>query len=312
MRTGCEVYELTFLGKIDTGYRPIFLAQFDSFLIYLFSILKHQPANMPSADVEKVKSSWADQMDDDVEDSADRQVEITGNNKLVTEITYVDGDKCKVTKHYRVEKRIVPKVASQRKHWAKFGQSASDPPGPNLATTIISDDVKMEFLSSREEDQGTQEQDNTVNQFGGNQAVQCRNCGLNHWTLHCPYKNQFNALNKLNENVEGSKDDRNRKPGLGGKSRIDLGSRSKDENNTIRITNLPEETQDSDIRDLFKDFGRITRIFLAKDKATGNSKGFAFVSFEMREQAQRAIKTVNGHGYNNLILSVEWARPSGN
>lgn len=93
---------------------------------------------------------------------------------------------------------------------------------------------------------------------------------------------------------------------------MDLSVRSKDENNTIRITNLPEETQDGDIRDLFKDFGRIIRIFLAKDKATGNSKGFAFVSFDTKENAKRAIKAVNGHGYNNLILNVEWAKPSGN
>lgn len=92
--------------------------------------------------------------------------------------------------------------------------------------------------------------------------------------------------------------------------RLDMGSRGKEEANTIRITNLPEETQDSDIRDLFKDFGRITRIYLAKDKSTGNSKGFAFVSFEVRENAARAIKTVNGHGYNNLILIVEWAKPN--
>lgn len=94
--------------------------------------------------------------------------------------------------------------------------------------------------------------------------------------------------------------------------RLELPNRGKDENNTIRITNLPEETQDGDIRDLFKDFGRITRIFLAKDKNTGNSKGFAFVSYDSRESASRAIKGVNGHGYNNLILSVEWARPSNN
>ena len=94
--------------------------------------------------------------------------------------------------------------------------------------------------------------------------------------------------------------------------RLDLNSRGKDETNTIRITNLPEETQDSDIRDLFVKFGRITRIFLAKDKVTGNSKGFAFVSFESRETAAKAIKGVNGHGYMNLILSVEWAKPSGN
>lgn len=88
--------------------------------------------------------------------------------------------------------------------------------------------------------------------------------------------------------------------------------RSKDEANTIRVTNLPEDIQDGDIRELFHQFGRISRIFLARDKYTGHSKGFAFVSFERREDASKAVHAVNGHGYANLILSVEWAKPSGN
>lgn len=271
---------------------------------------------MPTVEADKVKSSWVDQMEDDVEDAAEPvEVEKKGNIKSVSEITLRDGDKVKLTRTYRIEKRKVTKDVSLRKSWAKFGQSAQDRPGPNSATTINSqEEFRMEYLGKVEEEAA--EPQDTVNQFGGNQSVQCRNCGLNHWTLHCPYKSQLNALNKLNENDPSKDDPRLRgKPGMLGKGRpgLDsLSSRPKDENNTIRITNLPEETQDSDIRDLFKDFGRITRIFLAKDKATGNSKGFAFVSFEMREQAMRAIMAVNGHGYNNLILSVEWARPSGN
>lgn len=86
--------------------------------------------------------------------------------------------------------------------------------------------------------------------------------------------------------------------------------RSKDEANTIRVTNLPEEIQDGDLKDLFSPFGRISRIFLAKDKYTGQSKGFAFVSFDTREAAMKAIAAVNGFGYANLILNVEWAKPS--
>lgn len=89
-------------------------------------------------------------------------------------------------------------------------------------------------------------------------------------------------------------------------------TRSKDEANTIRVTNLPEEIQDQDLKELFQPFGRVIRIFLAKDKYTGQSKGFAFVSYEKREDAAKAIAAVNGYGYANLILNVEWAKPSNN
>lgn len=37
-------------------------------------------------------------------------------------------------------------------------------------------------------------------------------------------------------------------------------------------------------------------------------KGFAFVSFEDRNVAQKAMDKVHGKGYDNLILSVQWSR----
>lgn len=41
---------------------------------------------------------------------------------------------------------------------------------------------------------------------------------------------------------------------------------------TIRVTNLSEDTRETDLQDLFRPFGSIARIFLAKDKVTGQSK----------------------------------------
>lgn len=152
---------------------------------------------MPSAEADKVKSSWVAEMEDEAEDVSDRKVEIRDNTKTISEITYVDGEKVKLVRHFRIEKRKVTKEAAIRKTWKKFGQSANDGPGPNSATTIPSDDVRMEFLLSKEEDKPAEQEQ--VNSFGGNQNVQCRNCGLNHWTLQCPYKNQLNALNKLGD-----------------------------------------------------------------------------------------------------------------
>lgn len=61
------------------------------------------------------------------------------------------------------------------------------------------------------------------------------------------------------------------------------------------------------MNELFRPFGHITRVFILKDKNTGHSKGSAFVSFSTKEEAQKAIKVLNGYGYDNLILKVEWS-----
>jgi translation initiation factor 3 subunit G len=38
----------------------------------------------------------------------------------------------------------------------------------------------------------------------------------------------------------------------------------------------------------------------------------AFVNFVHREDAEKAISKLNGYGYDNLILRVEWATPRPN
>jgi translation initiation factor 3 subunit G len=80
---------------------------------------------------------------------------------------------------------------------------------------------------------------------------------------------------------------------------------------TLRITNLSEETRDSDLWDLCGRFGRVQRVFVAQDKATGLAKGFAFVSWYNRSDAASALEVLNGFGYDHLILRAEWAKPQG-
>ena len=70
-----------------------------------------------------------------------------------------------------------------------------------------------------------------------------------------------------------------------------------------------EDVKDSDLRELFRRFGPIQRIYLAKDRETHASRGFAFINFFNREDAQNAINKLDGHGYDHLILSVSWANP---
>jgi len=78
---------------------------------------------------------------------------------------------------------------------------------------------------------------------------------------------------------------------------------------SLRITNLSEDVREGDLQELFGQFGRLQRVYLAKDMNTFVSKGFAFVTYYTREDAQKAIDKLNGHGYDNLILQVQWAKP---
>jgi len=77
---------------------------------------------------------------------------------------------------------------------------------------------------------------------------------------------------------------------------------------TLRVTNISEDTLENDLRELFGVFGRVARVYVGRDRETGAGKGFAFVSFEERAVAQKALERVNGKGYDNLILSVQWSR----
>ncbi|CAM9455622.1 unnamed protein product [Discosporangium mesarthrocarpum] len=78
----------------------------------------------------------------------------------------------------------------------------------------------------------------------------------------------------------------------------------------IRVTNISEDTSEADLRDLFSPFGRINRTYLAKDPETMQSRGFAFVSFYNRSDAEAAMAALQGYGYDHLILKLEWAKPS--
>ena len=62
-------------------------------------------------------------------------------------------------------------------------------------------------------------------------------------------------------------------------------------------------------QDLFSPFGQVSRVYIAVDRETGESRGFGFVNFVYRADAQHAIDKLDGYGYDSLILRVEWAAP---
>lgn len=77
----------------------------------------------------------------------------------------------------------------------------------------------------------------------------------------------------------------------------------------LYVGNLPFSVSDEDLRALFSSYGEISEAVLIKDKFSGRSKGFGFVTFSNEEDAQKAISEMNGKEVQGRELKVNEAKP---
>jgi translation initiation factor 3 subunit G len=178
--------------------------------------------------------------------------------------------------------------------------------------------------------------------------VKCRICSGEHFTARCPYKDTMAPVDAEGAAIDPLAEDGGavekaegglgsggssyvpphlRKGGAGAGERMG-GKYERDDLATLRVTNVSlwlllhicgsdtddlsmqvsEMAEEQDLREMFERFGRVTRVFLAKDRDSGRAKGFAFISFVDRADAARACEKMDGFGYRHLILRVEFAK----
>ena len=77
----------------------------------------------------------------------------------------------------------------------------------------------------------------------------------------------------------------------------------------LYVGNLSYETNESDLRSLFSQSGTVNEVVLIKNRDTGSSKGFGFVTMNSQDEANRAIQQFNGHSLGSRELKVNIARP---
>jgi translation initiation factor 3 subunit G len=162
-----------------------------------------------------------------------------------------------------------------------------------------------------------------------NRMITCRICEGNHYTTRCPYKDTFTGVLPGAEDVAGVDGPDASAPGAtnssgkyvppsmrGGRDSTRGGesmykdSRGRDDLPTLRVTNLSEDANEDDLREIFRrfeHFGKVARIFVGRDQETGLCKGFAFVSYEDRRDAEKAMGKVHGLPYDHLILACQWS-----
>jgi len=217
----------------------------------------------------------------------------------------------KVTRTFAREHQRTSRKVAQRKKWAKFGLSKGDPNGPQDSTTMFAEEVTMRFIHADQTEEDAEEEDEQMtkikrqfeyfsffqnfNNPGSAPKMRSNASPMDSEPKTTP-DSPAQSLQQLTEKYVPPK----RVPGRSGPG-------YSDEVPAIRVSNISSAATQEDLQQLFEKFGRISRIHLGRDRKTNESRGFAFINYQSRDDAQKAIDTMNGYGYDHLILSVEWS-----
>jgi translation initiation factor 3 subunit G len=247
----------------------------------------------------------------------------TGLKTIVSYSIKPDGSKCRSTKTVRVHKvkKTVTAEMLQRKQWQRFGDAARYKKGDESMTAVSLEEIFLERARTQPKSE-LEKANDPLKAMASSQTslLVCRICGKkgDHWTTKCPYKDLAAMGDKTSAmmDVGGPGDAKSgggyvppsRRAGATGASEGDSMNKRREEN-SLRVSNLSEDTREQDLQELFRPFGPVTRIYVAFNRETGESRGFAFVNFVNRDDGQRAIDRLDGFGYDNLILRVEWSAP---
>ncbi|ORY83310.1 eukaryotic translation initiation factor 3 subunit G-domain-containing protein [Protomyces lactucae-debilis] len=263
----------------------------------------------------------------------------TDADGTITEVSYrvEDGKKLRTTRKIRIVRALerVSHAEAQRKQWKKFGAEKGKSAGPQSDTTSVGENIKVKLTqgystyAAKQAEIAAESEEKALKSSLSSASVKCRICTGDHYTARCPYKETLKPLDggdvdpaaKVMEEVDngtgaGSSNGkyvpvfmRAGNKGTGETMNGVRGPGGRDELPTLRITNLSEDAEEEDLKALFGRHGAVARVFLARDKDTRRVKGFAFISFYDRADAEKAQQRMDGFGYDNLILHVEFTKP---
>ena len=77
----------------------------------------------------------------------------------------------------------------------------------------------------------------------------------------------------------------------------------------IYVGNLPFQTNEEALRDLFARHGEVSKASLIADSYSGRSRGFGFVEMPNDSEALAAIESLNGTDLDGRKIVVNEARP---
>jgi RNA recognition motif-containing protein len=75
----------------------------------------------------------------------------------------------------------------------------------------------------------------------------------------------------------------------------------------IFVARLDFGVSQEELKKAFEQYGKVNKVTIATDKETGKPKGFAFVEMFNEEDAQNAIKSLDGYTFNGRQIAVKQA-----
>jgi cold-inducible RNA-binding protein len=80
-------------------------------------------------------------------------------------------------------------------------------------------------------------------------------------------------------------------------------------NKKLFVGSLPWGVDDAQLAQIFSQAGNVVSAQVVKDRESGRSRGFGFVEMSTDEEAQNAVKNLNGTDVDGRKIVVNIARP---
>ena len=77
----------------------------------------------------------------------------------------------------------------------------------------------------------------------------------------------------------------------------------------IYVGNLHYEVKENDLKQIMEEFGAVSSIKIISDKDSGRSKGFGFIEMDNNEEANNAIRSLNGKMLQGRPMAIKEATP---
>jgi len=77
----------------------------------------------------------------------------------------------------------------------------------------------------------------------------------------------------------------------------------------LYVGNLSKATTQEELNTLFKRAGDVALVNIIKDRTSGESKGFGFVTMSAQSEADKAISMFNAYSLSEHELKVDLAKP---
>jgi cold-inducible RNA-binding protein len=78
---------------------------------------------------------------------------------------------------------------------------------------------------------------------------------------------------------------------------------------TLYVGNLAKTTSENELRNLFSQVGEVTKLSIMKDRVSGESKQYGFLTMSAQSEADRAVSRFDNYLLGQHKLKVILTRP---